>query len=94
MGQIADEKEQELQDMKDGGEYAIFTLRPRPSMSEDREMFFAPTYADAVKLCRERFAQSGRTTKLCSASNGVPGIYWWHRITTEGEQDRNTNAIF
>jgi len=67
--------------------WEIRTLNAAPSMNETVETITG-TFVDACNAARESFAKTGRR----AAVNAANDIYWWFRVTSQGEINRNTNA--
>jgi len=71
-------------------DYIITTLRPAPSMNEDRELITASSYQEAVQKAHDSWRKTHRSTYLYTHTSLT---YWWHRISAQGQtQDRNTHA--
>ena len=70
--------------------YHIKISRPRPSMNQDKQVFQAASYAEAVQYARKAFMDAKRTVTLYTGENGM---FWWHEITENGiATDRNLNS--
>ena len=70
--------------------YNIRITKPAPSMSQDRVVFQASTYAEAVQVAHRAFLEHRRPVTLGSGEYGMDN---WHRVDSDGKAtDRCTNG--
>ena len=70
--------------------YNIRVTRPSPSMDQDRTVFQADTYQEAVAIAHQAYRRARRAVTLGSGEFGMEN---WHRVDHSGiATDRNTNS--
>jgi hypothetical protein len=69
--------------------YNLRILQPSPSISQDRVVFEAASYAEAVQAAHDAYRRTRRAVVL---SSGEYGMQNWHRIANGIAIDRNTNS--
>ena len=70
--------------------YNIRVTRPSPSMDQDRTVFQADSYQDAVSVAHEAYRKARRAVTLGSGEYGMDN---WHHVDHSGvTKDRNNNS--